>query len=372
MSTETPSVPLSGHSLREKIDQLALSAGEGPCVTISLNTHRTHPDNAGDLIVLRNLCAEAEQRVIDEYGKRPAEGLLESLAGLEKEIDPNYLLDSLHVFISNSTRVVVRSPWSTPQNTVHLSDSFALRPLIKAYTRSQEYLIMLLSQSGVRLYHALNDAVLEEVRNGEFPIGETRHYLTSGNNKSDPKLVDDMVREFLNKVDKALVQVSSETGHSAVVICTEDNYTRLMQVADKPTVYLGYAAVNYNATANHQIAAQAWEVVRKSQEETREKAIEEVQEAVSTGKVITDLNEVFRAAKEGRGELLVVHQDFSQAVKMIDEFTFEFVSDPSAPGVIDDVSSVIAWEVLSKKGRVVVTGNDRLKDLGEIVLKTRY
>ncbi|MEZ4689268.1 MAG: hypothetical protein R3A12_03450 [Ignavibacteria bacterium] len=49
-----------------------------PCVTISMNTHRTHPDNDQDVIQLKNLLKEAEERVINEFGKKTAEYLLEN------------------------------------------------------------------------------------------------------------------------------------------------------------------------------------------------------------------------------------------------------------------------------------------------------
>lgn len=372
MSTSPSVAAFAGNSLKSDIARLAAASGTGPCVTISLNTHRTHPANAGDLIALKNLCHEAEQRVISEFGKRPAQDLLSHLDTLVKETDPNYLLDSLHVFLSNEMKLIIRSPWPTHENTVHVSDSFALRPLIKAYNRSQEYLLMLLSQSGVHLYHAINDAVIADVRNDDFPFGENRHYLTHGDGKSDPKQVDDMVREFLNKVDKALVSVANQMELPAVVICTEDNYSRLMQVADQQGVYLGYAPVDYNQTAAHHIASQAWEIIRKKQEQARAKAIDEMKEAVAGGRVVTDLNDIYRAAKEGRGELLIVHQDFSQPVLMRDEHSFDLIDDPLTEGAIDDISSTIAWEVMAKKGRVVVTGNEQILDLGAIALKTRY
>lgn len=43
-----------------------------------------------------------------------------------------------------------------------------------------------------------------------------------------------------------------------------------------------------------------------------------------------------------------------------------------ADGVIDDITSEIAWEVISKKGRAIFTTQDELKSLGEIALKVRY
>lgn len=231
---------------------------------------------------------------------------------------------------------------------------------------------MLLSQSGVHLYEAMNDGILQEIRNNDFPFSENRHYSTSATKSSDPKHLDDLVREFLNKVDKALVKVHNETDLNCLVVCTEDNYSRLQQVADQPAVYRGYANIDYNNVATHQIVKQAWKLIKSQQHEQRSKAIEEIKEAVSQGTVLTDLQEIYQAAHEGRGALLILHQDFKQAVRMKDERTFELVEDGTLLGVIDDIASNIAWEVISKKGEVVFTAQDEIKDLGEIVLKTRY
>lgn len=358
-------------ALKEQLQKLTTEKN-APCVTISLNTHRTHPDNAQDQILLKSLLKEAEERVINEFGKRPVAQLLEKMETISEEIDVNYNLDSLHIFLSNDTQEIVKSSWKTSNNGVHISDSFAIRSLIKNYNRSENYLVMLLSQSGVQLFEAVNDDIVEEVRNDDFPFSENRHYNTHSDKGSDSKHLDDLVREFLNKVDKALIKVHNETELKCVVIATEDNYSRLQQVADKPSVYLGYANIDYNNVATHHIAKQSWELVKEQQKQHRTEAISEMQEAVAQGKVLTDLQEIYQASIDGRGELLIVREDFSQAVVMKDERTFDLVDDPSTPNAIDDITSTISWEVISKKGRVIFTSQDEIKDLGNIVLKTRY
>jgi len=358
-------------ALKEQLQKLATEKNS-PCVTISLNTHRTHPDNAQDQILLKSLIKEAEERVINEFGKRPVAQLLEKMETVSKEIDVNYNLDSLHIFLSNDTQEIVKSSWKTSNSGVHISDSFAIRSLIKNYNRSENYLVMLLSQSGVQLFEAVNDDIVEEVRNDDFPFSENRHYNTHSDKGSDSKHLDDLVREFLNKVDKALIKVHNETELKCVVIATEDNYSRLQQVADKPSVYLGYANIDYNNVATHHIAKQSWELVKEQQKQHRTETISEMQEAVAQGRVLTDLQEIYQASIDGRGELLIVHEDFSQAVVMKDERTFDLVDDPTIPNAIDDITSTIAWEVISKKGRAIFTSQDEIKDLGKIVLKTRY
>lgn len=358
-------------AIRQQLEKL-VNEKNGPCVTISLNTHRTKPDNAKDGILLKNLLKEARERVTAEYGKRPAAELLKKIATLEDGFDHSQNLDSLHIFLSNETREVIRTAWPVNRDAVHLSDKFAVRPLIKAYNRSENYLIMLLSQSGVYLYEALNDSITSGIVEAGFPFDENPHYITESVRRSDSKQLDNMVREFLNKVDKALVKIHNQTGLSCLVVSTPENFTRLMQVADKPGAYLGHSPVNYNQTKEHTIARQGFEVIQTIQQKRRLDAIDEMKEAIAQAKVITDLQDVYRAAVDGRGELLIVHQDYAQAVVMQDGRTFTLANDPTAPGVTEDIVSVIAWEVLSKKGRVVFTRQDQLKDLGKIALKTRY
>jgi hypothetical protein len=356
---------------RQKLEILAAEINS-PCLTISFNTHRTHPDNAQDAIQLKNLLSEAESRLIKEFGKRPIASLLEKISTIESDIDSNYNLDSLHIYLSNDTKEIIRLPWPTNEDGVHISKTYNLRSLIKSCNRSEEYLILLLSQSGVSLYKAINDGITAEIRNDDFPFPENRHYNTHSDKSSDSKHLDDLVREFLNKVDKALVKVYNETGLNCIAVCTEDNYSRLQQVADNSSIYLTYSAIDYNNNDTHQVVKQSWEIIKAIQKERRSKAINEMKEAVAQGNVITDLQEIFQSSMDGRGELLIVHEDFSQAVLMTSDRTFDFVNDRTLNDTIDDITSKIAWLVLSKKGRVFFTTQDEIKEFGNIVLKTRY
>ncbi|WP_278552654.1 baeRF3 domain-containing protein [Elizabethkingia bruuniana] len=358
-------------SLKEKLQKLAYEKS-APCVSISLNTHRTYPDNSQDEILLKNLTKEAENRIINEFGKRPVEALLNKIDNISKEIDVNYNLDSLHIFLSNDTQEIIKLPFPIPENQVQITSNFALRPIIRAYSSSKEYMILLLSQSGSYLYKAFNDGIVEEIREEGFPFSENLHYITHSDKRSDPKQVDDMVREYFNKIDKAVVKIYQKENIPCIVICTEDNYSKLLQVADIPKIYNGYHSINYNDTATHTIAAQAWKLIQEIQKTERAESISEVKEAVAQGTVLTDLQEIYQAALDGKGDLLIIHHGFSQPVLMRGDRNFDIVTDLSLPNVIDDITSNIAWEVFSRNGRVIFTAQDEIKELGDIVMKTRY
>ena len=63
---------------------------------------------------------------------------------------------------------------------------------------------------------------------------------------------------------------------------------------------------------------------------------------------------------------------FIRLLRMTGEFSFDLVNDVTLPGVIDDITSDIAWEVISKKGRVIFTNQEEIQSFGDIALKVRY
>lgn len=357
--------------LKETLDKLAKQKG-APCITISLNTHRTHPDCAQDVISLKNLVSEASDRLESEFGKRETTSLIESLNKLASGINERDNLDSLHLFVADGVAKAVRIAYAADAPGVHISDSFAIRPLLMAYNRSEEYLVLVLSQNGVSLFEAMNDGMLGEVYDDDFPFKENPHYETNATRQSDSKAMDNLVLEFLNKVDKAVVSVHADSGLPCVVIATEDNHSRLLQVADRSDIYVGKASINYNATSPHQLASQAWEVMQGLQADHKQQAVEELKQSISQGKVVTDLADIYRAAKEGRGELMIVSNGHTQPARITGDTTFDAVIDAKEPGVVEDIIGLTAWEVVARKGRAVFVDNGQLGELGPVALKVRF
>lgn len=353
-----------------KLNKLAQERNN-PCVTISLNTHRTHPDSLQDEIVLKKLLKEAERRIINEYDKKSVIPLMERIKGIAGKINRDYSLDSMHIFLSNDTEEIVKLPVPTVENTVQIADSFNIRTLIKAFNRTDNYFILLLSQGGTFLYEAVNEKIIAEINNDDFPFEANPHIVADNERRSNAGLMDNMVREYYNKIDKALVKMYNERALPCVVICTESNYGRFMQVADKPEIYLGFEPVNYNDTSVHNLGKQGWKIIREYQRDRRTKAIEELEQAIPQGLVLTDLQEIYQAALDGRGELLIACENFVQPVLMTGERTFDIVSDKNTVGAIDDIIGVIAQEVLSKNGRVFFTSQEQLKLISDIALKVK-
>jgi hypothetical protein len=356
---------------KEKIEKLASEKGN-PCVTISMNTHRTSDGNQQDVVELRKLIKEAHEHVKNEFGQHEINNLLDKIDNLEQNIDVNHNLESVHIFLSDETTEIVKSLWPISKNVVSVTEYFVIKPLIKDFNRIEEYLILVLSQSGVRLLRVINDSIAGEIKGDEFPFAENPFFLTNPDKSKDGKQVDNMICEFFNQVDKAVLKIHHKTAMNVVVICTEKNWSSLLKVADKPSIYIGNFNINTNDSSSHSIAGEAWQIVSKLQEKGRVNAIQEMKDAAVKGLVITDLLDIFHAVQAGRGDLLITHDDYHQAVKMNGQNSFLQVDDVTQHGVIDDITSEIAWEVISKKGRAIFTNQEEFRSLGNIALKVRY
>lgn len=357
-------------ALRDQLNRIA-AVNESPCVSISLNTHRTHPDNQQDEIILKNLLKEAENRLLNEFNKRDILPLLEKIESISDEIDVNYNLDSLHIYLSNSVKEVIKSTWETTEK-VEVYDNFNIRPLIKAYNRSEEYLILKVTTDNIHLYEALDNAITNEIKNDFFPFSDGVKEIYNADKGGDQQQVSDRVKELYNRIDKAAVKAYNEIGLKIVVIASDQNYKMLLSQADRPDIYAGYVTINNNEIKEHQLAEQAWEFVKSMQFNDRKNAIELIKANISKGLVITDVYEIYTSALDGRGELLVVNSEYQMPVKLTGERTFDIVEDADALDFNDDLITDIAWNIISKNGTVYFTQQEELAELGPIALLARY
>ncbi|QEC43408.1 hypothetical protein [Pseudobacter ginsenosidimutans] len=246
-------------------------------------------------------------------------------------------------FASKNVNTYIRTIWPPTENRADIDDKFVLRDIIKAFNRSADYLILYLEQARAHRYEALNHRFEHEVKEHGFPFPANPYYSTDRLKGSDPQQIDTYIREYFNIIDKAVNKVCAGTNLPVIVATTRENFDLLKQVADKPSIYTGHFSTNHHQDQLQQLAAEAWELVKQNQYSKRAAAIDEMMQAVNAGKVVTDLQEIWRAAGDAR-----------------------------TPGVTDDIVNDIVWEVISKNGRVYFTSQAELGQLGPIALKVRY
>ena len=339
-------------------------------ITIILNTHRTLPDNQKDSLLLKNLIKEAESRLLADMDKREAESLIHRLRDLEETIDHRQNLESLILFVNEDTAEYVRLPIAV-EDRVIIDKTFATRDLIRAMHMEASYLVLVLSQQKARLIKASNDKVIQEFGD-PFPIENNQ--MVNRAELSNASRLTNLISEFYNQVDKEVNHLRKEN-KLPVLICSETSqYHEYLKVADeKNSIYEQCLSGNHENAKAHHIVTEAWEIVKKYVIEKNNARKAELQKAISSGKFLSDTNEIWQGIQQGSVQTIFIEEGNFQPAKWIDgHITYVSREMRNGKGVVDDVYDELIEANLRQGGDTVFLPKGELKDFNGFGAVTRY
>jgi len=347
-----------------------------PCVTITLPTHRTAPQNRQDPIRVKNLVKQAADRVLGEFSKREVEPLLLRLEQLAEGLNYRRLLDGLALFVNIDSGRVFHLPFPLKERVI-VDHTFFTRDLVFALNRTPRYWVLVLSEKPTRLLEGTRQELVE-IQEGGFPLvhegpgGEQP--LPGGFGVKKSAYRDERHRQFFRQVDSALKPFLADDPLPLVAVGVDRFLAFFNEVTAHKDAVLTTLTGSHARTSAHQLGKLVWPLVEANLAARREQVFAELDKAVSEQKVASTVGEVWRLASEGRGRLLVVEQDFHWPAR-VDETGRSLIpaeGDVSAPDVIDDAVDEIIEMVLSKQGQVVFVDNGQLATHQRIALILRY
>lgn len=346
-----------------------------PCVTITLPTHRTSPDNRQDPIRVKNLVKQATERLLSEFNKREIEPLLVRMEQLANDIDYPRTLDGLAMFVNRDFARAVYLPF-TLKERVLIDEGFFTRDLVFAMNRTPRYWVLALSEKLTRLYEGTRDDLIE-IQDGGFPMihegpgGEQPLPGGEGVNKSACR--DERHRQFFRQVDAALKPFLAADPLPLAVVGVERFLAFFNEVSSNKSAIVATVTGSHDRTPPHELAKLVWPAVKASLAEQRRRVFAELDHAIGERKFVSTVGEVWRYARDGRGRLLLVEEDFHFPAR-VDESGRHIApaEDATAPGVIDDAVDEIIETVLDKQGQVVFVDNGSLQAHQRIALILRY
>ncbi|RCU42470.1 hypothetical protein EIZ47_08965 [Chryseobacterium lacus] len=339
-------------------------------ITIILNTHRTLPDNQKDSLLLKNLIKEAETRLLADMDKREAESLIQRLRDLEETIDHRQNLESLILFVNEDTAEYVRLPIAV-EDRVIIDKTFATRDLIRAMHMEASYLVLVLSQQKARLIKASNDKVIQEFGD-PFPIENNQ--MVNRAELSNASRLTNLISEFYNQVDKEVNHFRKEN-KLPVLICSETSqYHEYLKVADeKNSIYDQCLSGNHDTAKAHHIVTEAWEIVKKYVIEKNNARKAELQKAISSGKFLSDTNEIWQGIQQGSVQTIFIEEGNFQPAKWIDgHITYVSPEMRNGKSVVDDIYDELIEANLRQGGDTVFLPKGELKDFNGFGAVTRY
>lgn len=362
---------------RQDIVDLATVSGY-PCLSITLPTHRTSPDNRQDPIRLKNLVTAASNRLTDELGKREVAAVMRALEELTADIDHEHNLDGMALFVNADMARMHRVPFILPERVV-VDDTFFVRDLIYAFNRSPRYWVLALSDQQTRLFEAVRDD-LEELRPGTpFPMANPG----VGGGRTVPKdlainfsqLRDEHSRIFFRNVDQALGTCMAVDPLPLAVVGVDRNIAFFREVTSHGGQIVATLTGNHDLTSAHDLGKLVWPLVRESLDLRRTAIFDELNAAVGGQRTASTIGEVWRFAHEGRGATLVVEEGYHEPAIMDPQNPTTLQLNPAediGPESLDDAVDSVIVTVLEKGGRVVFVDDGTLPQHSRIALILRY
>lgn len=355
--------------LKKTLQRLKRIEGD-PCVSILVGTHRSHPDNAQDPINLKNLVDQAEERLLKDHDKRHVWPIMERIQAAVKEIDHATNLEGLGVFANADMAQVVKLPVAVSDRVI-VDHNFATRDLIRALQSSAHYYIVTVSGHKSRLIQAHRDAVVVEYGAGHtFPM-ENSLYSTHADQRAQAGTEENLMKEFCNRVDKAVQEVHAAEPLPIIVAGDERNVKFLLEVADHKAWYIGHISGSPDDMKARELAVKAFAEVERLMAAREKDALEDMAKAQSASRLLDDVGDIHRAVLEGRGDTLYAEEGHFQPAR-IDGGQVTLKEDPTEAGVMDDIIDEIAENTLKFGGHVVFLPAGSLEQYRKVCLTTRY
>jgi len=348
--------------LHDPVIERLMEARTGPCVTITLPTHRTMPDADRDILLLKDLLHQAEDRLAERGAKRDVAPLIERMHTLAGSIDHNHHMDGLALFVARDHAELVKLPFPVEPRVV-VCDAFMVRDVVRARLGSVHYHVLVLSQHKARLFTANDDHLVGEVRGG-LPL-ENRHYTTDAAQVTTSRGQDNQARHWYADVAKAVEQVVGPQGR-VVVATTTTHHAPFLAVAPHADLFIAHLEGNHEHEAPAELVRRAWTLAYEDQKR-RHLADVETLGRTPVEKHVTTIDDIRARVQEGRGQTLLVERDLVIPGAVVDDR----VRTDAPSGGADIVDRIIIAQ-LRHGGDVRMLPPGSLNDYDGIALILRY
>jgi hypothetical protein len=345
-----------------------------PSITITVPTHRNTPENKQDPVNVKNLISETIERLLTEFSKKEMEPIITRLEDASNQIDFRNTLDGLAIFVNRDFSRIVYLPFTLKKRVV-IDETFMTRDLVFAMNRSPRYRVLVLSEKPTRLFEAVRDNI-EEITDEKFPLTHTgpggEKALPGGFGKRKSAYRDERHEQYFRAIDDALKTIMLDDPLPLVVVGVDRFLSFFRKVTDHEKFILATVTGSHDKTTVHELRKLVWPVVEEKLKEKRLYVFEELQNAKNQEKAVSTIGEVWRMAKEGRGRLLLVEEDYHFPARIDNEGHLFPADNNSEAQLLEDAVDDVIEIVLSKQGEVVFVENGTLKEDQRIALILRY
>ncbi len=381
--------------LYEITDQFSndmISDEEGPHISLYQPTHRHFPKNKQDLIVFKNLIREIESSLKQNNKPTFIDSIMEPFYKLEEDSEFwNNTLDGIAI-LAHQNKCVIYNLHCPVKEFAVVSNSFHIKPLIKAFQSIERYQLLGLSHNSFSLYQGNRYGFSEIEIDSDVPrtlgavLGKqkTNPLLSQGSfggtgrpavyrGQGDKKDEDDKDTEkYFRYVDNYVsVNYSKVSKLPLILVSLKEYHTQFKKLSNNPYLIEEGVDCSYDSLEPEQLQSKVLEVIKSLNQKKTEMIIEAYKKAEAESMGSSDLQQVAKAAYEGRVETVLLEENRIISGN-IDCNTGKIKSGDINDPAIGDILDGLAELVLKKSGTVILVSKDEMPSPTGVAAIYRY
>lgn len=368
------------------------SNAEPPLVSIYLPTHRHVFDNQQDPLQFKNLVAEVETALAQNYSRKQYTPILKNLE--EVAIDPDrviwrYAKDGLAVLADKDGAYIYHLDYPV-ENSVFVADHYHIKPLIRNFQYGSHYYLLALSADQFSLYSgdfnsiekvALPDTIKTKfsdiyddldnnasIRSAAYG-GPDPNYYGQGS-KSDA--IDKETEKFFRTIDKELYEyLHSDYPYPIILVSLTQHQSLYRAISSLPTLLDKGIEKPFESMTDNEVLADATALIQDIQQSSAKKILDSYGLAHTQNKASDDLVTIGHALVERKVSTL-----FVEAARRVpgefDSTTGSIDFGTNGTSNIDDLADDFAQATYLQGGTVYVFDSELMPSTTGVAALFRY
>jgi hypothetical protein len=362
-------------------------------VSIFMPTHSVTTRVQEDQIRFKNLIKQAENRLIELEVDKPDSLLEPAYRLLDDHPFWRHRSDGLALFLAKNLFKPYRLPIRFDE-LVNVGNRFHIKPILPLLTGDGRFYLLALSRNQVRLFqcakYSVNDIELEGVpasldealkydevekqlqfrtrTAGGGPGRRPAMYHGHGARTDETK---DRILRFFQEVDKGIQNLLSEDNIPMVIASVDYLAPIFKQATSYPHVLEANISGNPDDISAQDLHSKALEIITPYFERETEDRLDTYEELLGTDKTSSDVEEIVKAAFDGRVDVLFVPLGAQRWGKFNPANDQVRLLDANEPGAID-LLDFAAAQTLLNSGAVYALSPEEMPHNSTIAAVFRY